>query len=621
MFKGFTDMWLRTIELSNIINIMSQDMIGGVSSDETSTIETVSTDTTLIINASKCLLCYKILGYQGKFSSDIKYHYSCLEQKNCIFCGFSGMSILCKQKGCTNAFHLFCLMRHSPKLLKNEANCGLHLQKKNEKIQDYLLTFRKIANTIQQDEEKLLEYKNFKGDIKSNFFSHGQIFWGIIEAQYFTNPNKLQQIPIFKTKPSKQIKKKSEKTWVLKAIKTLSKEIKQEKAKIKNIFKKFAQKPEKSKNSKMSEKDTLLSMVTFKKHKKFQKEFLRFIETNLKEERTEYDVLRCQVCLEDDYDDNDIIVTCSVCETSVHVNCYGAEEDANSFLSQSPGDGVRKWVCTMCLEKTKDVKSCALCPVATGVLKPTVNISSINFPTHNSLEPGTQIWSHVFCAVQIENTCVRDKSKIQNIDITSIDKKKFTEICQICKTTKGACIKCSSLRCKKYFHPECAKHLFLYTRNKTGLDDVSVYCDIHKPSKLRKNLEIKDKKLYNDLVYFIKNYEKIDKDCIKKTIPSEFSYDEKFKIYECVDSFLGQKRSNFDITIKWNGADKALRGCIEDSRNFFTFLDPNSFSAEDVYVDQHEKYECEEFYSKYIMEVMKKELKILKLPFIPYIYS
>ena len=144
-----------------------------VSSDETSTIETTSPDTTLILNTSKCIVCDKILGYQGKFSSDIKYHYFCLEAKPCVFCGLSGIKVFCQYKGCLNAFHKFCLSRYCPKQNIDSLNCGLHSEKKADKL---LYSFRKIANTIQQEEFKLNEYKYLKGEIKSSFFSHGQIF-------------------------------------------------------------------------------------------------------------------------------------------------------------------------------------------------------------------------------------------------------------------------------------------------------------------------------------------------------------------------------------------------------------------------------------------------------------
>ena len=158
----------------------------------------------------------------------------------------------------------------------------------------------------------------------------------------------------------------------------------------------------------------------------------------------------------------------------------------------------------------------------------------------------------------------------------------------------------------------------MYTRNKTGLEDVSCYCNDHRPSKLRKNLEIKEKILYEDFVNFIKNYEKLDKDGFKRTLVTDFSYKEKFRLYKNIDEFLNKKIGEFDINIKWNKVDKGLRGFVEDIKEYYTILDPNTISVEDIHTKTHEKAECQEFYAKNMMSIMKKELKILKLPIFYY---
>lgn len=224
----------------------------------------------------------------------------------------------------------------------------------------------------------------------------------------------------------------------------------------------------------------------------------------------------------------------------------------------------------------------------------------------------------MFCAVHIDPDCVKDKARVEGIDVLAVEKKRFLETCEVCGSLNGACVKCASKKCRKFFHPGCAKKQFLCTRNKTGYDDVSCYCEVHKPSKLRRNLEIKEKKVHEDVVSFIKFYEKIDKKGVDRVIDTDFSYREKYRIFEFVDNYIEGKCGSFEVDIKWNGVNKALRGCVEDTRNYYTLLDPSQFSVDNIHTKLHNKSECQEYYSKNVIDIMKKELKILRLPLIAY---
>ena len=585
---------------------MSNDIIEHISSDEIS-IETVSTDTTLIINASKCIFCLKILGYQGRFASNVKYHYSCLEDQPCIFCGCCGLNTLCSSSDCINVFHIFCLQRFCATSCTEDLKCCLHYEKKREKLHKWTLSFRKIANSIQTDDFRLEEYKFLKGDIKANLLSHGQIFWSIIGTQYFLKSAKLHKLPIFSKKSKLKKTDSNNKDWISSIIKKNLMEYSFIRKKNKTIFNQYLpKKTEKSKKLRISEKELLVSECKSQEYKRSQKEFLLFFEANAVEEVVDDEVPICLICAETDYEDDDLILACNICGITVHMQCYG-------ILAETT-----QWTCMSCKSDSPYKKACALCPITEGVLKPTINFSSKNFPTHNNFPKETRIWCHVFCALYVEYSCIKDKSKIENIDLTSIDRKKFQDICEICKTKNGACIKCNAIKCKKSFHPECAKKLFLYTRNKTGYEDVNCYCELHKPSKLRKNLDIKEKKLYGDFINFIKTYDKIDRITVKRTVSTDFSCYEKFKLFEYIDSYLNCKRNSFDINIKWNGFDKAMRGLVEDNNQFFTFMDPEAFIIDDIHTDTRKNYEFQDYYEKNMLNIMKNELKIMKIPQVAY---
>ena len=579
-----------------------------VSSDGASTIEALITDTTLIINSAKCLFCGKILGYQGRFASDIKYHYSCLEKQKCIFCGRSGMIALCLNKACTNCFHLFCLQKYSLKSNLTELKCGLHTDKKKEKSQNCLNSFRKIANTIQGEELKLNEYRYLKGEIKSTYFSHGDIFWALINIQYFPKTAKLHQFPLFSLKLKTPSKKSSPKSWVSSSLKSISKDLtvltRSNKKLLTEYLPRKSSKPNPQKTA--TEKDLLGLELYSAHHKSFHKDFLPFLESRTVQVPADCDSESCAICLEEDYEEDDPLISCIKCGVIVHTQCYGVPAET------------QHWQCLTCSESSPHTQVCVFCPVAGGVLKPSLNQASSSLSTHNSLPVGSRIWVHVFCAMHIDPGCIKDKVKIEGIDVMAVDRKRFMEKCEVCGSCRGACIKCASQKCKRFFHPGCAKKQFLCTRNKTGYDDVGCYCDLHKPSKLRRNLEIKEKKVYSDVVSFSKMYEKIDKKGVDRSIDTDFSYKEKYKIFQFVDDYIESKCGSFEVSVKWNGVNKALRGCVEDTRNYYTMLDPSQFFVDNIHTKLHKKNECQEYYTKNIMDIMKKELKILKLPLVTY---
>jgi hypothetical protein len=88
------------------------------------------------------------------------------------------------------------------------------------------------------------------------------------------------------------------------------------------------------------------------------------VYTSRVEEETDCnpDDIVCLVCNNGDYEDDDLIVYCSLCQMTVHQRCYG--------IIEIPQED---WICDTCLafglEGSKDVE-CVLCPVIGGAMKP-----------------------------------------------------------------------------------------------------------------------------------------------------------------------------------------------------------------------------------------------------------
>jgi hypothetical protein len=498
--------------------------------------------------------------------------------------------------------------------------CPLHTQIKKDKKEpskekafNYSAFLKKIANNIQTEESKLEDYKEQRGEIKAANSSHGHIFWALINSQYFNHP-KIYKFPLIHPKPVKVTKVKKEKNWLTATAKTLSKDYNFWRLRNLKLFKELV--PGKLSlgfsKYKFNEKELLTADCRSVHVKKTSKDFIAFMENHVKPEKPDDGDDICEICQEFDYEDDDLIVKCKNCLVKVHMQCYG--------ISLTGKDD---WICHMCRARDSVslelIKTCALCPVLSGVLKPTTTHYSkhFNFLSHLNFSKSDNLWVHVFCATHIDPSCIKNKLEMENIDLKIIEKRKFLETCSICMTNKGACIKCLSPKCRTFFHPLCSREKFLYTRNHSGFDLIGPYCDVHKTSRLRKMIEIKESQLYSDFCNFIKNFDKIDKVCPKRTADSDFSYDEKFQVFDMVDKFLARKTGKFEIVFKCNRNDSSLRAVVETSVGAPTFLD-TSYVDEEFHTFRHEPLDVQDFYAKNVFEIMKQEVKILKLPLIPY---
>jgi len=164
----------------------------------------------------------------------------------------------------------------------------------------------------------------------------------------------------------------------------------------------------------------------------------------------------CGVCFDgDSYDDNKILF-CDKCDIAVHQVCYG--------IHQIPkGD----WLCRACSSRGA-AKSCFLCSVKGGALKPTTDGR----------------WAHLFCAQWIPEIFIANVEAMEPIELRNLMSERNTLTCSICKEHGvGACIQCAYGTCSVPFHPMCALQngtlMEIRSTEKSQDCDYLCYCEKH----------------------------------------------------------------------------------------------------------------------------------------------
>lgn len=207
----------------------------------------------------------------------------------------------------------------------------------------------------------------------------------------------------------------------------------------------------------------------------------------------------CMVCSAQEHSESDVVVICSGCEECVHAECYGIrsvpEED---------------WYCDGCVRfgfgKGGRVP-CALCPVVGAAVRPTINRNDgslpwVRIPPYDPTKPhspsnASLLWCHVLCAKGIHGVHIRRKDLLQGIDISKVQSDCINAYCDICDSSVGAAIRCTTRGCKTYFHVECTKSLYKAFTEKDR-DPRYLRCKTHsmvnlreaKTAKVKENLKV-----------------------------------------------------------------------------------------------------------------------------------
>ncbi|KAJ5763514.1 hypothetical protein N7533_002195 [Penicillium manginii] len=206
--------------------------------------------------------------------------------------------------------------------------------------------------------------------------------------------------------------------------------------------------------------------------------------------------LSCAVCnsVEPTGDDH---ISCRDCRLTVHRNCYGVQ-------NSRPGN---KWLCDMCSnDRSPSISTtyeCVLCPVTYtehDLMETTKNNSrkksdrdkekerlekemvheAIKLYRQRQEAVGKPVgpreplkrtagnnWAHVMCSLWTPEIKFGDAKELEPAEgFGSIPKDRWREVCKICKSSKGACVPCSSTGCNAHFHIGCA----FQAQYRVGLD-------------------------------------------------------------------------------------------------------------------------------------------------------
>jgi bromodomain and PHD finger-containing protein 1 len=302
-----------------------------------------------------------------------------------------------------------------------------------------------------------------------------------------------------------------------------------------------------------------------------------------------------------------------------HRKCYG-------ILEIPEGD----WICDACCRFTKEERQnipCALCPVKGGVLKPTVHPNNMSYKNYIESSPET-VWCHIFCALHVENVIFQDKATLSRIDLSKVDARRFSIKCQICETRNGAVLQCQHGRCHSAFHPECGKAYFTNTRDKTGYDEVSIYCSVHRPLKLRRMIESKEKKYVEEIYAFCKTFQHVlhkqfkQRNTVKrKRTPVQrhtpFSLEEKFKLIKKIDGYIKQTNDihTGSFTISFKLSSGSLRSTLNlDRPKKYNIIHPDIIRQHKLTISGRNADECYEFYTKELMSLYRSTAEFLGEP-------
>lgn len=196
--------------------------------------------------------------------------------------------------------------------------------------------------------------------------------------------------------------------------------------------------------------------------------------------------LSCAVCnsVEPTGDEH---LSCRDCRLTVHRNCYGVQ-------NSRPGN---KWLCDMCSnDRSPSISTtyeCVLCPVTWtehDLMETTKNNSrkksdrdkekerlekemvheAIKLYRQRQEAVGKPVgpreplkrtagnnWAHVMCTLWTPEIKFGNAKELEPAEgFGSIPKERWREVCKICKSSKGACVPCSSTGCNSQFHIGCA---------------------------------------------------------------------------------------------------------------------------------------------------------------------
>lgn len=141
---------------------------------------------------------------------------------------------------------------------------------------------------------------------------------------------------------------------------------------------------------------------------------------------------KCMLCLKHDLNcEDDCMVYCDICNTSIHHACL-----------QYTIDVKKKWICSSCIFYMKNK------------YKPKCEICGNNFDLLIPFKEDNNKFAHTYCAFYVDGYCV-EEGEVKYENKAKIKQFGFLK-CLYCKR-KGGCVQCSQKECAQSFHISCCK--------------------------------------------------------------------------------------------------------------------------------------------------------------------
>ncbi|XP_018579078.1 PHD finger protein 14 isoform X2 [Anoplophora glabripennis] len=201
------------------------------------------------------------------------------------------------------------------------------------------------------------------------------------------------------------------------------------------------------------------------------------IQSKLKFDQRDAQILICCGCLGDQSDGINEIVECDGCGVTVHEACYGVSDSA-SLASTDSLSPTTPWFCEACKAGEKD-PICELCPNKGGIFK----------------ETDVGKWVHLVCALYVPGVAFGEVDKLTSVTLFEMPYSKWgAKTCCLCDDDRfartGVCIGCDAGMCRTYFHVTCAQREgFLSEAHSEEVDQADpfyAHCKLHSDKTLVK---------------------------------------------------------------------------------------------------------------------------------------
>ena len=550
-----------------------------------------------------CLFCKRTSAPLVKLPSGIfinitgYVHEICLKNKGCCECGVLGLCYRCTFKDCLRLIHFWCGLN-----LHGNANyCDLHSSSQRKKESSRASFIKSICRKVIGSS---LWEKEYKDKDSPASLCNGNIFWYIVSLEYFPLGVDLSIFPVFPLCSQFSVEYENSPDsvdYVEKMTEKVSKELEKSQKNNERIVEEIMKNLRNLGDDKQRIGEGFLEIIESGSAKEAAVESVDMNNSTKSEEGL------CGICGESK--DLDPLLSCKMCFLTVHSKCYRVIycED---------------FVCEVCLNGNSSI-SCILCPKAGGILRKTLHaVKDLQFkiPSLANQDYKSQIWVHCFCALHTPGVVLRN----QSIDLLGIDDSRLNIQCEICNNKEGYCLQCSFPQCVTSFHPECGKDLFMSSKS----NERKIFCALHKPVKLRKMLENKQKVLLEDLYKFCKAIEKystkpkvqvklvkrkrISK--VKNLLGKVFTPDEDLMLEYKIQQFLYKlnlsQKVPFMLNINLNGSTRCSRVNVTRPQ-MFTLINPSVILEESITIENRSADECFKRYQDTLFSKLKNEMLLL----------